>query len=59
MMGLLFDDCDDFLFEAGFENCVLNFRHLPAQNENTRFDSCTLSEVNFTLADLTGYFRKM
>lgn len=55
MMGLLFDDCDDFLFEAGFENCVLNFSSFARRKmKNTRFDSCTLSEVNFTLADLTS-----
>ncbi|MFT3747019.1 MAG: pentapeptide repeat-containing protein [Agriterribacter sp.] len=55
MMGLLFDDCDDFLFEAGFENCVLNFSSFARRKmKHTRFDSCTIAEVNFTLADLTS-----
>lgn len=55
MMGLVFDDCDDFLFGAGFEHCVLNFSSFTRRKmKNARFDNCTLTEVNFTLADLTG-----
>lgn len=55
MMGLLFDDCDDFLFEANFENCILNFSSFARRKmKNTVFINCTISEANFAATDLTN-----
>ncbi|MFT3947127.1 MAG: pentapeptide repeat-containing protein [Agriterribacter sp.] len=55
MMGLLFDDCDEFLFEVNFENCILNFSSFARRKmKNTRLNGCMLTEVNFIMADLSN-----
>lgn len=54
-MGLLFDDCEDFLFEVSFENCILNFSSFARRKmKNAKFINCTLTEANFTHTDLTA-----
>lgn len=55
IMGLLFDDCEDFLFEVGFENCILNFSSFTRRKmKKTSFINCIINEADFAYADLTG-----
>lgn len=55
LIGLLFDDCEDFLFEVSFESCILNFSSFARRKmKHTNFINCTLTEADFTLADLTN-----
>ena len=55
LLGLHFEDCDDFLFEVGFENCLLNLASFYKMKiRKTTFKSCNLSEVDFTETDLAS-----
>jgi len=54
-MGLQFATCDDFLFTATFENCILNFSSFYKMKlKKTVYKNCNLSEVDFTEADLSA-----
>ena len=54
LLGLHFDQCDDFLFEVDFENCTLNLSSFYQRKlKKTRFKNCSLHEVDFAEADLT------
>ena len=55
MLGLHFEDCDDFLFEVAFNNCQLTLSSFyKMKMKKTGFRSSNLSEVDFTEADLTN-----
>lgn len=55
MLGLHFEDCDDFLFEVAFDNCQLNLSTFyKMKMKKTNFIKCNLSEVEFTETDLTS-----
>ncbi len=55
LLGLHFEDCDDFLFEVAFDNCQLNLSSFyKMKMKNTKFKSCNLSEVDFTETNLTN-----
>jgi fluoroquinolone resistance protein len=55
MVGLHFEHCNDFLFAAGFQNCVLNFSSFyKLKLKKTIFKDCNLQEVDFTEADLSS-----
>lgn len=55
LLGLHFEDCDDFLFEIEFENCQLNLSSFYKMKiKKTRFKNCNLSEADLTEADLTN-----
>jgi len=55
MIGLHFESCNPFLFEAQFENCQLNLSSFYQMKiKKTKFLNCGLQEVDFTGADLTG-----
>ena len=55
MLGLKFEDCNDFLLDFSFDNCRLNlssFYGLTLKSQN--FKNCKLIEVDFTGANLSG-----
>lgn len=54
-MGLRFEDCNQFLFTAGFTGCMLNLSTFYKMKlKNTRFINCSMQEVDFTETDLTA-----
>jgi len=54
LMGLRFEDCNQFLFTVSFTGCLLNLSTFyKVKLKNTRFINCSLQEVDFTEADLT------
>ena len=55
MLGLNFEQCNEYLFTVAFENCVLNFSNFYKRAmKKTTFAKCTLQEVDFIESDLTG-----
>ncbi|MBK7873175.1 MAG: pentapeptide repeat-containing protein [Saprospiraceae bacterium] len=55
LLGLHFEDCNDFLFSVAFENCQLNLSSFYQKTlKVTVFKGCNLQEVDFTEADLTN-----
>lgn len=55
LLGIRFDECDDFLFATGFADCVLDYSWFSRKKmPKTRFDSCSLKGVNFENTDLTA-----
>ena len=55
LLGLHFENCDDFLFEVDFDNCLLNLSSFyKLKLKKTRFKNSNLSEVDFIEADLTS-----
>lgn len=55
LLGLRFENCNDFLFEVRFENCILNLSSFYKRNsKKTLFNNCSLQEVDFSEADLSG-----
>lgn len=55
LLGLRFDECHNFLLNFSFEECILNFSSFYKLNiPNTPFVACTLIEVEFIGADLSG-----
>ncbi|MBB3188366.1 pentapeptide repeat-containing protein [Microbacter margulisiae] len=55
LLGVKFDDCNEFLFSASFENCILKFSSFHKMKlKQTHFRSCNLQEVDMSEADLTG-----
>ncbi|KAA3637023.1 MAG: pentapeptide repeat-containing protein [Bacteroidetes bacterium] len=54
MLGLSFDNCNDFLFAVDFSNCQMNMCCFYQVNlKGTRFLNCKLSESDFAEADLS------
>tara|TARA_B100000795_G_scaffold268439_1_gene255387 strand:+ start:140 stop:706 length:567 start_codon:yes stop_codon:yes gene_type:complete len=55
MMGLNFDNCNDFGFQVCFEACILNYSSFfKVRLKNTTFDNCKLVDVDFSETDLTN-----
>jgi uncharacterized protein YjbI with pentapeptide repeats len=55
LLGLHFEDCNQFLLSLGFENCVLNLSSFyQIALKNTLFKNCCLHEVDFTETDLSS-----
>lgn len=55
LLGLRFEDCNEFLFSANFEACQLNFVSFYGWSlPDTRFKDCNLNEVDFTSANMSG-----
>lgn len=53
-MGLHFENCNPFLLELDFENCLLNHSSFSKLKlKKTRFINCNLQEVDFTGCDLS------
>lgn len=54
LLGLHFEDCNEFLFEVRFSACLLNLSSFFNRKlKNTRFTNCKLHEVDFVNADLS------
>lgn len=54
MMGLHFDDCNEFLLSFSFEGCMLDFStYYKRKIKKTVFRNCSLREVDFSEADLS------
>ena len=55
LLGLHFENCDQFLFEVDFDKCILNLSSFYKWKlKKTRFKDSNLSEVDFTEADMTS-----
>lgn len=55
ILGLHFENCNEFLFAVDFADCILNFSSFnKLRLKNTKFKKCTLQEVDFTGADLSN-----
>ena len=53
LLGLHFEDCNEFLLSLGFEKCILNFSSFQKlELKNLHFYDCELQEVDFTEAKL-------
>ena len=54
MLGLHFENCNEFIFSARFDNCILNFcSFYKRKMKKTSFRRCSLQEADFTETDLT------
>ena len=55
LLGIHFEDCNQFLLAMDFENCQLNLSSFYKLNlKNSKFTACSLRETDFTESDLTG-----
>ena len=55
LLGLIYSDCNDFLFAVNFEDCLLNIASFYRLNlRNTKFKNCQIQEADFTEANLSG-----
>jgi fluoroquinolone resistance protein len=55
LVGLHFENCNEFLFAIEADNCVLNLSSFYQRKiKKTIFKNSSLHEVDFTEADLTG-----
>jgi uncharacterized protein YjbI with pentapeptide repeats len=55
LLGLHFEDCNQFLFTVSFDNCVLNLSSFyKLKVKNTTFKNSTLHEVDLTETDLSN-----
>lgn len=55
LLGLHFENCNQFLFSVTFDHCTLNLSSFFNQNiKKCSFRNCSLIEVDFTQADLTA-----
>lgn len=54
LLGLRFEDCNNFLFSVNFEGCQLNLSSFYKRSlKKTFIRECSLQEVDFTESDLT------
>jgi len=55
LLGIRFDECQDFLFSVNFTDSNLDYCWLTNKKlQKTRFLNCSLRDVNFSAADLTS-----
>ncbi len=55
LLGLHFENCNDFLFAVNFEACQLNLSSFYQRSlKDTLFKDCSLQETDFTEADLSN-----
>ena len=55
LLGLNFNECNNFLLSLYFENCLLNLASFyKLKLKGTKFKNCNLQEVDFTEAELIG-----
>jgi fluoroquinolone resistance protein len=55
LMGLRFENCNEFLFAVDFENCILNLSSFYRRKlKKTSFKNCILQETDFTESDLSN-----
>ena len=55
LLGLHFEDCNNFLFTVSFENCSVKLCSFTKMNlQNTRFIHSALHEIDFTETNLSA-----
>src|SRR5690606_5322754 len=55
LLGIRFDECDDFLFNVGFIDSALDYSWFTVKKmPKTNFTNCSVKGVNFSNCDLTG-----
>lgn len=55
LLGIRFDECDDFLFAVNFDHCVLDYSWFSRKKmPKTRFTETSLKGVNFESVDLAS-----
>ena len=55
LLGIQFKECDDFLFNVNFQECVLDYSSFANKKmPKTKFNSCSLREVTFVGTNLTS-----
>lgn len=55
LLGIRFDECNDFLFSVNFYDCILDYSWFTNKKmPKTNFTNCSLKEVNFGASDLTA-----
>lgn len=55
LLGLPFQDCNDFLFSVNFDNCLMNLSSFYQRSlKGTILNDCILHEVDFVESDLTN-----
>lgn len=55
LLGVQFQACQDLQFQVHFERCLMDYTSFWGKwMPNTRFNSCSLHEVNFNEANLTN-----
>ena len=55
LLGVQFEECNQFLLSLDFESCVLKLAvFFKLKLKKTRFTNCNLQETDFTEADLTA-----
>ncbi|RLD62933.1 MAG: pentapeptide repeat-containing protein [Bacteroidetes bacterium] len=55
LLGVHFEDCNDFLFSVNFKACQLNLSSFYKRNlKKVKFIDCLIHEVDFTEANLSG-----
>lgn len=54
LMGLHFEDCDPFLLQMRFQQCILNLScFYQVKIPKTVFEDCSMKEVDLTAADVS------
>lgn len=54
LLGIEFFTCDDFLFEVGFQECILDYSSFANKKmPKTNFDNCSMKEVSFVGTNLS------
>ena len=55
LLGIQFQECDDFLFNVNFQECVLDYSSFANKKmPKTKFNSCSLKEITFIGANLSN-----
>ncbi len=55
LLGMRFEDCNDFLFFVKFDDCVLNLASFFKKKlKSTSFKNCSMHEVDFSNCDLSA-----
>ena len=55
LLGIIFSECQDFLFSVKFESCILDYSSFMGKKmPKTYFIKSSLKEVNFTRTNLSG-----
>ena len=55
VLGIQFEECNDFLFAVAFQDCVLDYSSFANKKmPKTKFNSCSMKEVSFIGTNLTN-----
>ena len=55
LLGMNFEECNDFIVSFDFDCCILNFSSFyKLKIKNTHFKDCKLEETDFSESDLTN-----